>query len=229
MSFIFTLATLTALPFNIHFDMISNSIAKCVNHSSLFQLYILWGTHVFVAAIFIVVTLIRKNTIYGSKSGEIFGISLRSQENMNPVSRFVFERNIVDVFVCGMAVVGILMLIAPEIFYVRDIYTGGYLRANTMFKFTYAGFIILSVAMVYAIARTFFIVSSKGRYSGICRRVAAGLALLLTTTASRLFCPSADADWRTLSPSALQSTSTIRARRWLRNQTRLCRGRRSST
>ena len=179
MSFIFTLATLTALPFNMHFDMISNSIAKCVNHSSLFQLYILWGTHVFVAAIFIVVTLIRKNTIYGSKSGEIFGISLRSQENMNPVSRFVFERNIVDVFVCGMAVVGILMLIAPEIFYVRDIYTGGYLRANTMFKFTYAGFIILSVAMVYAIARTFFIVSSKGRYSGICRRVAAGLALLL--------------------------------------------------
>jgi uncharacterized membrane protein len=75
------------------------------------------------------------------------------------------SRNITDVFVCGMIVTGILMLIAPEIFYVRDIYTGGYLRANTMFKFTYAGFIILSVAMIYAVMRLFWIVGKNGRYS----------------------------------------------------------------
>ena len=183
MSIVFTAATLTALPFNLHFDMISNSIARCVNHSSLFQLFILWGVHVLVAVVFIVVTVIGKNTVYASKSGEIFGMSRRSEENMNPVSRFVFERNIIDVFVCGMSVVGILMLIAPEIFYVRDIYTGGYLRANTMFKFTYAGFIILSVAMTYAIARLYFVISAKGKFSGICMRIGIFLTILLVIPA----------------------------------------------
>jgi YYY domain-containing protein len=181
MSFIFTLATLTALPFNMHFDMISNSIARCVNHSSLFQLYILWGVHVFIVLVFIAVTVIFKNTVF-DKNGRSKGIC-RSERlasgNINAVSKFVLERNIVDIFVCGMAITGILMLTAPEIFYVRDIYTGGYLRANTMFKFTYAGFIILSVAMIYSVARLYFIVSSSGKRSSICFRIAVGLSILL--------------------------------------------------
>jgi YYY domain-containing protein len=181
MSFIFTLATLTALPFNMHFDMISNTIAECVNHSSLFQLYILWGIHVFIVLVFIVITVIFKNTEYDGKhmSSDIFMSSRLDPSHTNVVSRFVLSRNVMDIFVCGMAITGILMLIAPEIFYVRDIYTGGYLRANTMFKFTYAGFIILSVAMIYSIARMYFVVSSDGRFSKLCLRLAIGLTILL--------------------------------------------------
>ena len=181
MSFIFTLATLTALPFNMHFDMISNSIAGCVNHSSPFQLFILWGVHVVIVLTFIAVTVLFKNHIY-DKKGRAKGI-FRSDRllasNINPVSKFVLERNIIDIFVCGMAITGILMLIAPEIFYVRDIYTGGYLRANTMFKFTYAGFIILSVAMIYAVFRMYFIVTSKSTNSGVCVGIACVLSVLL--------------------------------------------------
>lgn len=181
MSFIFTLATLVALPFNMHFDMISNSIAACVNHSSPFQLYILWGVHVFVVLVLIAVTIIFKNTIYDSKgrSKDVFLSSRLSPSNTNPISRFVLSRNVVDIFVCGMAIVGILMLAAPEIFYVRDIYTGGYLRANTMFKFTYAGFIILSIAMIYSVARMYFVVSSNGTYNAVCTAVAIVLTFIL--------------------------------------------------
>ena len=181
MSYIFTLAALTALPFNMHFDMISNSIASCVNHSSLFQLTILWGVHVLIVITFIVVTILFKNNIYdkNGKAKGIFRSDRLAASNINPVSRFVLERNIIDIFVCGMAITGILMLIAPEIFYVRDIYTGGYLRANTMFKFTYAGFIILSVAMIYAVLRLYFIVTSKSTNSVVCSGIAGLLTLLL--------------------------------------------------
>lgn len=181
MSFVFTLATLTALPFNMNFDMISNSIAACVNHSSFFQLSILWGVHVIVVIVFTVVTIIFKNNRLqnSSSSEESAPVTMPDEKSLNVVSRFVRERNITDIFVCGMGITGILMLIAPEIFYVRDIYVGGYLRANTMFKFTYAGFIILSVAMIYSIARLYFIVSSSGKFSNICFVTAIVLTLLL--------------------------------------------------
>ena len=66
----------------------------------------------------------------------------------NPLAKFIGQRNIIDVFVCGMSVVAFIMIIAPEIFYVRDIYTSGYLRANTMFKFTFAAFIIFGLVII---------------------------------------------------------------------------------
>lgn len=171
MSFLFTVAHIVALTFNMNFDMISNKLGKSVNHTAPFQLWILWGTHVGVNLVFILFTIIYKNYRHASSSkkknvkanakGAVYG----ANSYPNPIAKFFGERNIVDIFVCGMIVVGILLLIAPEIFYVRDIYTGGYLRSNTMFKFTYAGFIILSMAMSYSIIRLFWLVNSQGKYS----------------------------------------------------------------
>ncbi len=183
MSFIFTAAHIIALSFNSNFDMISNTLGKCVNHSSLFQLWILWGTHVCIGVAFIVFTICIKNYTYAtgkkskSSAGSVYGAA--PSDYPNPIARFFGERNIVDIFVCGMVVVGILLLIAPEIFYVRDIYTGGYLRSNTMFKFTYAGFIILSVAMSYAIIRLFWTVGKKGGYSTVAFIASIVFALML--------------------------------------------------
>ena len=174
MSFAFTLATLAALPFNANFDMISNTLGSVKNRSSVYQLFILWGTHVIISIFFLVVVAVNKNYRYTSaakakknaKANNSFaGIYGDENSYTNPVQRFFADRNLIDVFVCGMTVVGIMLLIAPEIFYVRDIYTGGYLRSNTMFKFTFAGFIILSVTMIYAITRLFWFVNKKGRYS----------------------------------------------------------------
>ncbi len=150
MGFFFAAATLVSLPFNFCFDMISNKITPCVNHSSLYQLYILWGTHVIICVIFMVFVII---------------FNRKSKDSNNPVEKFFKERNPIDVFICGSIVVGIMLLIAPEIFYVRDIYTGGYLRSNTMFKFTYAGFIMLSICMVYAVFRLMFMYNRKGEFS----------------------------------------------------------------
>ena len=174
MSFAFTAATLAALPFNANFDMISNTLGAVKNRSSLFQLFILWGTHVIISVFFVIVVAVNKNYKYISAAKakkksknnddapDIIGDNLKTS---NPVQKFFAERNLIDVFICGMTVVGLMLLTAPEIFYVRDIYTGGYLRSNTMFKFTFAGFIILSITMIYAIIRLFWFVNKKGNYS----------------------------------------------------------------
>ena len=172
MSFAFTVATLAALPFNANFDMISNTLGAVKNRSSLYQLFILWGTHVIISVFFLVVVAVNKNYRYTSASkakkkannghADVVGSECSCT---NPVQAFFANRNLIDVFICGMTVVGIMLLIAPEIFYVRDIYTGGYLRSNTMFKFTFAGFIILSITMIYAIVRLFWFVNKNGKYS----------------------------------------------------------------
>jgi len=157
MSLLFSSASVASLPFNMNFDMISNKIALCVNHSSPYQLFILWGTHVIICLTFL------GFTIYHTKVSPVRGKKSKSskrvttEESFNPVQKFFNKRNTVDVFMCGVIVVALLLLAAPEIFYVRDIYTSGYLRANTMFKFTYAAFIILSLSMVYSIFRLMFL------------------------------------------------------------------------
>ncbi len=163
MSFFFTAASIISLPFNFCFDMISNSIAACVNHSSLYQLYILWGTHVIICVTFMVFIVIYKN-IPSEKNKKGKKVTAGPSYS-SPVEKFFKERNPIDVLVSGSIVVGILLLIFPEIFYVRDIYTGGYLRSNTMFKFTYAGFIILSICMIYAVMRLMFIKNREGNFS----------------------------------------------------------------
>ncbi|MBR1798149.1 MAG: hypothetical protein IJ757_09125 [Clostridiales bacterium] len=160
MSFLFTVATVVALPFNFNFEMISNKLAPCVNHSSPYQLFILWGTHVIICMTFIVFTIIFRNSVSSKGKKKAATVSFS-----NPVEKFFKERNPMDVLMCGSIIVGLLLLIAPEIFYVRDIYTGGYLRSNTMFKFTYAGFIILSVCMIYAVMRLLFAVNNQGEFS----------------------------------------------------------------
>ena len=174
MSFVFSFASLTALTFNMNFDMISNSLGAVRNRSSLFQLFILWGTHVIISVVFLVIVFASRNYRYitsvkakkkaaaGNTKAEVIG---KENAYTNPIQKFFSERNLIDIFICGMTIVGLMLLTAPEIFYVRDIYTGGYLRSNTMFKFTFAAFIILSITMIYSIIRLLWFVSKKGKYS----------------------------------------------------------------
>ncbi|MBO4449084.1 MAG: hypothetical protein J5777_00700 [Clostridiales bacterium] len=173
MSFVFTAAHLVALPFNLKFEMISNSLGKVKNTSDPYQLFILWGTHVIICLVFFVWIVVTKNyKLTGSKKSaagngnkDVPTEDPNRSGWTNPIQKFFGTRNIADVFVCGIIVVGILFLIAPEIFYVRDIYTEGYLRSNTMFKFTFAAFIMLSEAMCYAATRLIWFITRKGHYS----------------------------------------------------------------
>lgn len=57
-----------------------------------------------------------------------------------------------DIFVLLLIAFSILLIIIPEFIYVKDIYPDHY-RANTMFKFTYQAFIMLSISTGYIFLR----------------------------------------------------------------------------
>ncbi len=79
--------------------------------------------------------------------------------------RFFRKRSIIDIFMVGMSFVGLMFIFAPEVIYVRDIYGADNQRANTMFKFTFAGFIILSLVISYTVFRFMAHVTRKGNLS----------------------------------------------------------------
>ena len=185
MNILFVISNIIAIPFNMNFDMISNKIAPVKNRTSLFQFMILWGTHLLICLVFIVFTIICKNYVSTRKKNKtkVDLFDQPSEGYTNIFAKFFGERNLCDIFVCGMSITGFLMLIAPEIIYVRDIYTSGYLRANTMFKFTFAGFIMLSIAIGYAVIRLFWFASKKGGYSFAAFSLAIVFAILLLVPA----------------------------------------------
>jgi len=64
------------------------------------------------------------------------------------------KKSLVDYFVVILGILALLLIIIPEFFYLRDIYTT-YYRANTMFKLVYQSFMLLSLVSIYSLARTF--------------------------------------------------------------------------
>jgi len=147
MSFLFSVAALCSLTFNSRFDMIANSLAKTVSQSSPYQFLILWGVHLAFAILLIILTIRSK------MPPPVLNRSEKPYIPNNPVSRFLADRNAADIFMSGIAAVSFMLLAAPEIFYVRDIYGGSYKRANTMFKFTFEAFVLLSLVMAYTVFR----------------------------------------------------------------------------
>ena len=99
-------------------------------HSPLWQLFILYGFFLYWLLSFIFI--------------------LRKERNHLTES---------DIFVAIMSGIALLLIVIPEFFYLRDIYTT-YFRANTMFKLVYQAFILFSLASAYMIFRFVHIFSS---------------------------------------------------------------------
>ena len=67
-----------------------------------------------------------------------------------------------DALVSILIIFSGFLIVAPEIFYLKDIYTGHF-RANTMFKLFYQAFIILGISSGYIITRVFSDTGSLGK------------------------------------------------------------------
>lgn len=125
--YVFILACIIKLPFELKFDKMINGVKLCKQHSYIYQLLILWGLPVTVLA------LLAAFAVYEYK---------KKKEVPAPDAIAVL------LGLCGM---GLTLL--PEIVYVADIYSEGFPRCNTMFKLTYQAFILLGLTMGYAIVR----------------------------------------------------------------------------
>ncbi len=135
---LFLISHLTALPFNSGFDPMAKTLVPTENRSGLYALFILWLFHVLVAVIYCIYFFYSKKRD-GSLS-EPRGASL-------PVR--LLSQNLADTFILVLILCGLGLILAPELLYVRDIYEGSFSRANTMFKFTYQSFVLLSLTAAY--------------------------------------------------------------------------------
>ena len=109
----------SASPWFLNFDSISEGARLVTERSELWRLLALWITHVAASAtvLFIAVKMLKKN-----QSKKLSHTSL---------------------FLIGLVATAWILLILPEIFYMKDIYPG-HPRANTMFKLTFQAFILMS-------------------------------------------------------------------------------------
>ncbi len=70
------------------------------------------------------------------------------------ISRYKSQSHHIDSLILIFFIFGILGILIPEVIYFKDIYSGHF-RANTLFKFSYQVFIVLSLISGYIIVRTF--------------------------------------------------------------------------
>ena len=121
---ILIIALATVFPFLINFESIAQGIKLVNAQSPLWQLAILWG---FPA----VLTIIFSITAY------------KLRKKINPS----------DLFIVSIVITSWILIILPEIIYVKDIYIASHHRANTMFKLTYQAFVMFYLASGYILSR----------------------------------------------------------------------------
>ncbi len=135
-----------SLLFNLRFDSMAKGIALCPDHTPLYQFAILWGLPMLVLLGYVISLIFEKKEVaYQYKKGA------------KPVLyQFIDRLTLPELFILtiGLCAAGLVLL--PEIIYVVDIYSG-HKRANTMFKFTYQGFIMFGMMMGYVITKFIFI------------------------------------------------------------------------
>lgn len=138
-------SSVVALPFTLQFDQISTEICISQNHTPFYQLMILWGVPVIVVIGFICscISDYRKNK-EGTEENNTIWMAVKT---------FFMKIDFTDLFIIllGLCAIGLVMM--PEVIYVKDIYSGDYKRANTMFKLTYQAFIMFSMCSGYVLMK----------------------------------------------------------------------------
>jgi uncharacterized membrane protein len=92
-----------------------------------------------------------------------------------PITKF-FKFSKSDIFVLALLTTSILLIILPEIVYVKDIYIASHHRANTMFKLTYQAFVMSYLASGYIFVR--FISAIRNQFLKLLSFVSVVLVLL---------------------------------------------------
>ena len=131
-------ATITALPWFLNFKFFGDGVGLVSGRSPIWQMGVLWGGHVVVTVIAIIMVFRKGTTLLwpdGQKGPRLGPLLLGS-----------------DLLVAGMGVTALLLLIIPEVVYVKDIYTS-HQRANTMFKLTYQAFILMSLVFGWVVGK----------------------------------------------------------------------------
>jgi len=151
------------LPFQLGFEPIAKGIGFVRAHSLPHQLLILWGAPWFFGLTFLLFLFgkqlkpkqIFKKTNIIKWLSKILGVEVELKTEKSPPLITNYQLLIPDVFILVLFLVSTILVIIPEIIYVKDIYIPSYHRANTMFKLTYQSFMMFSISIGYIFIRVF--------------------------------------------------------------------------
>lgn len=122
---------LFSLPFSLNFTPMMEGIMISDGHSPFYQLFILYGGFWIICFPFLV---------------HFF---------------FIKQKKISDFFVFSLIITATILIIIPELIYIKDIYIYEHRRANTMFKLVYQAFIMYSLSSGFVLYRLSQMVRSK--------------------------------------------------------------------
>lgn len=165
-------SSIVALPFTLHFDQISTEICIASTHTVWYQLLVLWGLPVFISVVFIMSCIRVYNHTKKVDQNEKKGV-------WKQICDFIENLEFTDLFVIVLALCAMGLVLMPELIYVKDIYSAGYMRANTMFKLTYQAFILFSLCNGYIMIK--LIVFGTTAYQKRAARVAFVLSVITIT------------------------------------------------
>jgi uncharacterized membrane protein len=123
-------AGLTALPWALNFKSISEGVRIATEHSPFWQLLVLWSGHVILSLIAILIAT--------------YLLKRKANQSLNRLVDYSL------IIIIALTLTAWLMLLLPELIFFKDIYSG-HPRANTMFKFTYQGFVMMSLLGGWAV------------------------------------------------------------------------------
>lgn len=150
---VFGLAKIFALPFSLQFDQISASVLLTENHTPFYQYMVLWGLPVIAVSVFLIITIREYAVIKKQLKSKKKKVRQETYKTGMAVASYMESLTVTDLYVITIGLCAIGLTILPEIVYVKDIYSGDYKRANTMFKLTYQAFIMFGISFGYIFVR----------------------------------------------------------------------------
>ena len=154
-------AGVVALPWFVNFEFFSDGLRLVSERSPLWQLGVLWGGHVVVVVIAMTIwfrSIFKSRLQAAERSEPSFGRLRRPAERRRFGSALRLGS---DPLVLALGVTAVLLLLIPEVVYVKDIYTT-HQRANTMFKLTYQAFIMMGLVFGWVVGQVFALRSTPG-------------------------------------------------------------------
>jgi len=133
---------LFSLPFSLKFIPMMEGIKISDGHTPFYQLFVLYGGFWVICLVFLfyfIYLFFQRSTIY----------NLRSKLSSS------------DLFIISLIITATILIIIPELIYIKDIYIYEHRRANTMFKLVYQSFILYSLVSGYILIRLPEILKSR--------------------------------------------------------------------
>lgn len=131
---------LFTLPYSLHFVPMTQGLKLSDVQTPFYQLFVLYGGFWLIILPFVITLFVKQ--IKGKKK------------------LFTYA----DLFVLALFVTATILIIIPEVGYVKDIYIFEHRRANTMFKLVYQAFMMYSLITGYVVVRLTSLIKNRRWY-----------------------------------------------------------------